>query len=267
MKVFLSADIEGTAGIAHWDEAERNHRDYAEFRALMTEEVMAACEGARAAGATEVLVKDGHDSGRNLILDRLPGYVRIMRGWSGHPDAMMFGLSPEFTAAVYTGYHAKAGSEENPLAHTTTLRISRLLLNGEVASEFTMNFLCAAHYGVPSVFLSGDAAICADAELLSPGIRTVATLEGFGRAALSISPTEARRAIRDGVEAGVAAAPCIGVPGLPAGPWEVTIEFTNPTDAWRASWYPGARHDGARAVTFAAAEFFEIQRALRFMTA
>lgn len=180
MKVFISADMEGTAGIAHWDETERTHPDWAEYRELMTGEVVAACEGARAAGATEVLVKDAHDSARNLIADRLPDFARIVRGWSGHPDAMMFGLDASFHAAVYTGYHAKAGTEDNLLAHTSNLRISRLLLNGEVASEFTMNALCAARYGVRSAFLSGDAGICADAEAFAPGIVTLPTLEGHG---------------------------------------------------------------------------------------
>lgn len=263
MKVFISADIEGTAGIAHWDEAERSHADYADFRALMTGEVIAACEGARAAGATEVLVKDAHDSGRNLIVDQLPDYVRIMRGWSGHPDAMMFGLAPDFAAAIYTGYHAKAGSEANPLAHTTTLRISRLMLNGEVASEFTVNALAAARYGVRSTFLSGDADICADARAFVPGISTFATLEGFGRAALSVAPARARVAIREGVEAALRNR--VGeVPEL-SGPYEIVLEFLNPTDAFRASWYPGAYTHGPRAIAFAATDFFEIQRALRFL--
>lgn len=267
MKVFLSADIEGTAGIAHWDEAERSHPDYREFRELMTAEVVAACEGARAAGATEIVIKDAHDSGRNLIVDRLPDCARIMRGWSGHPDGMMFGLGPDFAAAIYTGYHAKAGSEANPLAHTTTLRISRLLLNGQVASEFTVNALCAGRYGVPSAFLSGDAEICADARALVPGIATVETLQGFGRAALSLSPARSRAAIREGVEAALCRRDLPrAVPPL-NGPFEVVIEFVNPTDAWRASWYPGATRPAARAVGFAAADFFEIQRALRFLNA
>lgn len=267
MKIFLSADIEGTAGIADWDEAERTHPDYAEFRALMTAEVVAACEGARAAGATEVVIKDAHASGRNLILDRLPEYARIVRGWSGHPDAMMFGLDAGFAAAIYTGYHAKAGSEANPLAHTTNLRISRLLLNGEVASEFTINALCAARYGVPSAFLSGDADICADARALVSGLQTVETLEGSGRAALSLSPQRSRNAIRDAVEAGLRAPDLHrSLPPL-SGPFEIVIEFVNPTDAWRASWFPQARAHGPRAVAFQHADFFEIQRALRFLTA
>lgn len=264
MKVFLCADIEGTAGIAHWDEAERSHADYAEFRELMTNEVVAACEGARAAGATEVLIKDAHDSGRNIIVSRLPSYTKIMRGWSGHPDAMMFGLNEDFAAAIFTGHHAKAGSEANPLAHTTTTRVSRVLLNGEVASEFTFNALCASRYGVPVAFLSGDAEICSDARAFVPGIRTVETMQGFGRAALSLSPAGACEAIRTEVEAAVSAIPTSAFAAVPA-TFDMVIEFVNPTDAYRASWYPGAYFSGNRAVGFKSDNFFEIQRAHRFL--
>jgi D-amino peptidase len=264
MKVFISADIEGTAGIAHWDEADRNHPDWVEFRALMTAEVVAACEGARAAGATEVVIKDAHSSGRNLILDRLPDYARIVRGWSGHPDSMMFGLDAGFAAAIYTGYHSKAGSEANPLAHTSNLRISRLLLNGEVASEFTINALCAAGYGVPSVFLSGDDEICAEARAMVPGLATVETLEGKGHASTSISPAWSRRLIREGVAAALSGDFTQALPAR-AERYEVVIEFNNPTDAYRAGWYPGATSHGPRAVAFADAEFAEILRALVFL--
>ena len=264
MKVFISADIEGTAGIAHWDEAERTHPDWAEFRALMTAEVVAACEGARAAGATEVVIKDAHASGRNLILDRLPDYARIVRGWSGHPDSMMFGLDESFAAAVYTGYHSKAGSEANPLAHTSNMRISRLLLNGEVASEFTVNTLCAAGYGVPSVFLAGDEGICAEARAMVPGLAAVGTLDGRGRASTSISPAWSRRMIREGVALALSGDFAQALPAK-AEYYEVVIEFNNPTDAYRAAWYPGARAHGPRAVAFEHKDFAEILRALLFI--
>lgn len=264
MKIFISADIEGTAGILTWSEAERSHADYAEFRALMTAEVVAACEGARAAGATEILIKDAHDSGRNIILDRLPACARIVRGWPGHPDSMMFGLDSGFRAALCTGYHSKAGTEDNPLAHTSNLRISRLILNGEVASEFTVNALCAARHGVPVAFISGDAGICADARAMVPGIATVETLQGFGAASLSLSPAAARAAIAEGVEKALSAASLPNIPSIPQS-CEVTIEFNNPVDAYRAAWYPGAKASGPRAVAFSSADFFEIQRALRFM--
>jgi D-amino peptidase len=263
MRIFISADIEGTAGINHWDETIHGNADWTEYRALMTAEVLAACEGARAAGATEVVIKDAHDSGRNILVDRLPEYARIVRNWSGHPDQMMFGLDASFAAAIYTGYHAKAGTEANPLAHTSNLRISRLLLNGEVASEFTINALCAALYGVPSVFLAGDAGICADVRSMIPGIGTVETLFGAGPASNSISPARSCRLIREGVEASLGS----GAGGIPAteGPWEVVVEFVNPVTAYQARWYPGAKAHGPRAVAYEAKDFFEILRALLFI--
>ncbi|UDF32910.1 UNVERIFIED_ORG: M55 family metallopeptidase (plasmid) [Roseateles sp. XES5] len=264
MKVFLSADIEGTAGIAHWNEADRKHPDWIEFRALMTAEVVAACEGARAAGAEEVVIKDAHSSGRNLILDRLPDYARIVRGWSGHPDEMMYGIDAGFSAALYTGYHCKAGSEANPLAHTSNLRISRLLLNGEVASEFTFNALCAASYGVPSVFLSGDVAMCGEARDMVPGLATVETLDGNGSATNSIAPVRARRLIREGVEAALKGDFAGALPKL-ADRFEVVLEFNDPTCAYRAGWYPGAKSHGPRAVAFESRDFAEILRALLFL--
>jgi D-amino peptidase len=264
MKVFISADIEGTAGIADWDETLRTHSDWIEFRALMTEEVIAACDGARAAGATEVVIKDAHDSARNLIVERLPAFARVIRGWSGHPDGMMFGLDRSFSAAIYTGYHSKAGAEDNPLAHTSNLRISRLMLNGEIASEFTLNALCAALYEVPSALIAGDAGICADARTMIPGIGTVETLRGFGPASDSISPARSRELIREGVEAALNRDLRANIPPV-AGPYEVVIEFNTPVDAYRGSWYPGAKTHGPRAVGFASDDFFEILRALRFM--
>jgi D-amino peptidase len=264
MKIFISADIEGTAGINAWNEAEKTHVDYMEFRQLMTAEVLAACEGAQAAGATEIVIKDAHDSGRNLILEHLPACVRIVRGWSGHPDAMMFGADESFEAALYTGYHSKAGVEDNPLAHTSTLRISRLMLNGEMASEFTLNSLCAARYGLRSVFLSGDEGICADARALVPGIVTVETLKGVGASTISLAPQAARAAIREGVEKALGGRAGLAVPPFPDR-IEMVIEFSNPVDAYRASWYPGVHGHGPRAVAFASNDYFEVLRAYRFM--
>lgn len=263
MKVFISADMEGTAGIAHWHEATASHPDYPQFQALMTAEVVAACEGARAAGAHEVVIKDAHDTARNILVGQLPDYARIIRGWSGHPDSMMFGLDDSFDAVIYTGYHGKAGANGNPLAHTSALSISRLLINGAVASELTYNAMTAKRYGVRSAFISGDGDICQEAEAMLSGIRSNITLQGYGAAAMSISPQASCRTIREGVEAALRA----GSGGITAldGPYEVVIEVVNPTDAYKLSWYPGARLHGPRAVIFESTDSFEVSRALRFL--
>ena len=264
MKVFISADIEGTAGITNWDEARKGHPEYAEFREYMTDELVAACEGARAAGATEIVVKDAHSTARNLILSKLPDYVRIVRGWSGHPDAMMFGIDESFDAALYTGYHNKAGTDTNPLAHTLTGTVSRMFLNGEIASEYTLNAHCAARYGVPSVFLSGDAGMCGEAKALVADIATVATSQGFGPATSSLSPQGSVKAIRETVEAALSRdlSPCL--PKL-ADSFELVVEFTTPIEAFKGSWYPDIEHPAPRTLRFRANDFFDIQRAIRFV--
>ena len=111
MKVFLSADMEGTCGIVAWPETERSTpMDYAPYQKQMSREVAAACRGALSAGAEDVLVKDAHDSARNIDPTVLPRGARIHRAWSGDPLSMMTGLNQEtFDAVFFTGYHAWAG--------------------------------------------------------------------------------------------------------------------------------------------------------------
>lgn len=264
MKVFISSDIEGTAGITHWDEAEKAKAVYPEFRELMTGEVLAAIEGAIEGGATEILLKDAHDSGRNIITANLPSCVRIIRGWSGTPLSMVQGIDEGFDVAVFTGYHSRAGAETNPLAHTMNLRVNELRLNGVPASEFHLHATAAAYYNVPAVFLSGDKAICEDARRLNPNMVTVPVLEGLGRSTISIAPAVARANIKAGVKKalGLDRKACL----LPV-PKEIVleVEFNNPTDAYRASWYPGAKHIGRRIVQFTSPDYFEIMRAQKFI--
>jgi D-amino peptidase len=109
----------------------------------MTAEVVAACEGAIAAGAAEILLKDAHGSGRNILGSRLPECVRLIRGWSGHPLCMVQELDDSFDGIVFLGYHSKGGTDGNPLAHTLSLKVHRLAINGETASELLMHSLAA----------------------------------------------------------------------------------------------------------------------------
>ena len=136
MKVFLSADMEGTCGIVSWPETERTTPfDYSPAQKQMTREVAAACQGALSAGAAEVLVKDAHDSARNIDPTGLPRGIRMNRSWSGDPLSMMSGLNQEkFDAVFFTGYHAWAGCPGNPLSHTMNGRNNHVFLNGTLCS-------------------------------------------------------------------------------------------------------------------------------------
>lgn len=264
MKVFISADMEGTAGVTCWAETERDKPDYSEFQALMTAEVLAACDGALEAGATEIVIKDAHSSGRNLLIDRLPSQARIVRDWSGHPYSMMFGIDADCAAAIYTGYHDAAGTDSNPLAHSFTGRIMRLTINGEIASEFTVNATTAALLGVRSVFLSGDAGICAAATELVPGIVTLPVSQGFGPATSSLSPARAREGIREGVARALSDLPA-RTPAPMAGQWDVELEFSNPVDAYRGSFFPDVDYPASRRLRFTRDDWFEVLRTLRFL--
>jgi len=134
----------------------------------MTREVVAACEGALSANVTDILIKDAHGSGRNIIASQLPECARLIRGWSGHPFNMLQQIDQTFDATILTGYHSKAGSEPNPLAHCFRLYIDYIKINGELASEFLFNAYVSALVNVPVVFVSGDKGICEDVKMSWP---------------------------------------------------------------------------------------------------
>lgn len=265
MKVYLSADIEGTCGIADWAETERAAMDdYRPFAAQMTAEVAAACEGAAAAGAEEIVVKDAHDSARNLDGSKLPRHARLFRGWTGDPLCMMAGLDGgEFGAALFTGYHAWAACGGNPLSHTMTTQCDQVLLNQMPASEFLINAYTAGYYGVPVPFLSGDTALCNFARNLIPRIVTVAVNEGWGGGVLSMHPQAAVEAIRAGAEEAVRRAADCPVP-MPDY-FTSSIRYRDHKDAYRRSFYPGARLEDDKTISFGTDNWYEMLRFYHFV--
>ena len=182
MKVFLSADMEGTCGIVHWNETERNTPfDYTPMQKQMTREVAAACRGALAGGADEVMVKDAHDSARNIDPTALPRKTRMHRAWSGDLLSMMCGLDKDkYDAVFFTGYHAWASCPGNALSHTMNLRNDHVTLNGELCPEFLINAYTAGYFGVPVALVTGDKALCDFAKELIPAITISACAQNKG---------------------------------------------------------------------------------------
>jgi D-amino peptidase len=263
MKVFISADIEGVAGITHSDEASKSKSEYQEHRAAMTREVVAACEGAFAAGAKEIVIKDAHGSGRNLLIEEMPSRTRLVRGWSGHPFRMMQELDKTFDAAMMVGYHAKAGDGSNPLAHTFTGRLHTLEINGLRASEFLVNTYTAATVEVPVVFVSGDTGICDEVKSFHEKIVTAPVSKGMGASSISLAPVDARARIRSGVEDALEA-DIRGCSVTLPDHFDVALTFRNHADAYRASFYPGMTQEDARRVRFESPDFDAVMRMLLF---
>ncbi len=265
MKVFLSADMEGTCGIAAWPETDRpTPMDYEPYQKQMTREVAAACSGALSAGAEEVLVKDAHDSARNIDPAKLPRKTRMHRAWSGDLLSMMSGLDQEkFDAVFFTGYHAWAGCPGNPLSHTMNTRNTRVWLNGVPCSEFLINAYTAGYCGVPVALVTGDAALCAFAKELIPAITTVPVNTGRGGGTTAIHPDEAVERIEKAAAEAVKKASQCTVP-MPQH-FRMEIEFVKHAVAYSKQFYPGATLKEDKTVCFENDSWYEMLRFCHFV--
>lgn len=260
MNILISSDIEGTCGIAAWSETEpgKTGGDYEYFRTQMSREVAAACRGALAAGAERVLVKDAHDSARNIDPSLLPEEVQMNRGWSGDVYSMLSGIQHGgWDAVAFTGYHAAACSSGNPLSHTMNPRVDWVEINGVRASEFTINAYMAGYHRVPVCFVSGDAALCESARKMIPDIAAVPVNKGDGNSATSLHPALAVRRIEETLqgqlESGVYQR-CI-VPMPPK--FEIVIRYKEHRDAYRNSFYPGVSQVDEKTLRFSCVDYYD----------
>ena len=265
-KLFISADIEGTSGIVHWNETDKDKpHDYDYFADQMTREVAAACEGAFAAGAVEVLVKDAHDSGRNIDPRRLPEYARVFRGWARHPFSMMYGLDESFDGVVFTGYHSAAQMNGNPLSHTMNTTNNYVKLNGELMSELMLNCLTASYVGVPVYCACGDRGLCDWLQSVNPNIAVVAVSEGTGSGSLGMHPDVAVRAIREAVQRSIESRSKEECMFPMPERFHLEINFKEHMKALGGSCYPGMKQTGARVVEFETDNWFEALRMMHFV--
>lgn len=214
MKIFIMTDIEGVCGVVNfqdWTQPESKY--YEEGRRLLTLEVNAAIEGFIAAGAEEILVVDGHGPGavNPLLLDSRSEFLR-----GPTPGPYPFMLDETFDAMAWVGQHAKAGTEKAQMAHTGNFNVVDYKINGISVGEFAQIALCGAHYGVRSIFGSGDEAFTKEAAAFIPGIETVSVKRGImpgsgdecdreayirrNNGAIHIHPEQARKRIREGAE-------------------------------------------------------------------
>lgn len=249
MKVYLSTDIEGTAGIADWDQVRPGAPEYDLGRALLTAEVNAAIDGALAAGATELLVNDAHSTMHNIAPAQLHGRASYLSG-RHKPLYMMEGLDASFDAAFFVAYHGAISAEHAILSHTYNPgAVWEARLNGVAVGESALNGLVALHYGVPVVLITGDAATAEEAQPFFAGIETVIVKRSVSRfAAESIHPERARELIADGARRALenlasATPPTIALPAT------LELTFITADMAEMATWIRGVERSGTRTVT------------------
>jgi D-amino peptidase len=238
LRVYISVDIEGIAGVSTIDQITRGGFGYPAATRLMTGEANAAIAGAFEAGASAVTVNDAHGTMDNIGAVDLDSRARLITG-TPKARSMVEGLTPDFDAAIFIGYHSSAG-DTGVLAHTVTSHFAQVRLNGALTSEADINALYAATQGVPVAFISGDDVICADANRLMPQATKVAVKEAIGwSAANSMHPTESALAIRKGVCESLRNIGVLTMPPIDA-PWELHVEMQQPMAAELAASVPGS---------------------------
>jgi D-amino peptidase len=195
--VFISIDMEGISGIVDWTQVGGDKGEYNTGRGLMVGDLNAAIEGALEAGAEEIVVSDAHGGMRNLQPEEVYEAAYLIRG-SPKPGSMMEGINANYDAALYIGYHAMKGTENAILCHTISGRaVDAIYINDRETGEFGLNAALAGWYGVPSVFISGDAAVAAEARSFVPNISTAIVKWGVGRyAAKCLHPKKSTALIK-----------------------------------------------------------------------
>ena len=155
-KIYISSDMEGVVGAVTGEQLGPSGFEYQRFREFMTAEVNAAIEGARSAGAGEILVADSHGNGQNLLIDKLPKDVKIVRSWP-RPLDMVGGLDDSFDGVIFLGYHASTDNLTGVRAHTfSSGRLTSVKLNGTPVTEGAWNAAIAGELGVPVIMVAGD---------------------------------------------------------------------------------------------------------------
>ena len=263
MKIYISSDMEGTAGVVDWNQCVGPSTEYEHYRRLLQDEVNASIQGALDAGASEFLVNDSHSSMQNLFPEQLLGGARYLSG-RHKPMYMMQGLDSSFDAVFFVSYHGSMSSEASALSHTYNPRaISDVWLNGEVTGESGINALVALGHGVPVVLITGDDTTAEEARVFSPDIRSAVVKDSVTRfAANSMHPSQACDLIRTASAEAVHALRSATPPALPAIslPATLTIAFHNGDFAEMATWIRGVERQSAKVVTITDTDPIQLYR-------
>jgi D-amino peptidase len=267
MRVYISVDMEGIAGVVHEDQTDpvepRHAGEYNRSCRLMTAEANAGIAGALDAGATRVVVNDSHWLMRNLLADELNPAAELV---SGGPKrlSMVQGIEDGFDAAMFIGYHAQAGTRDATIDHTYTSRVYQARINGQPVGEVGLNAALAGSWGVPIALVSGDQALAAETRtLLGPSVETVVVKHAVGRfAARCLAPAVACQRIRAGAKAALQRPHAVFTFSAPI---RLEVDFVVSQMADMAELVPGSTRSSGRTVCYVGQDYRDVFRAWRAM--
>ncbi len=259
--VFISADIEGVCGVMDATHQEPGNPAHLQACEWMTREVNAAVEGAVEAGAARVVVKDAHNTGTNIFLDRLHPAAELISGW-GPLRSMVEGIDETFDALFLIGYHARAMTPGGTLAHTWSSQILDLRINDQPAGEAAWAAAFAGHFNVPLALITGDDKLVAQAaQELPPGFLHVTTKTGMAARAARMRPIEAvREEIRQTAKKALADPKALP-PFKPSLPAAITLRFRHWEGLDACAAVPTVERLSVDTFRFQAPTFIEAQKA------
>src|SRR5688500_4109628 len=202
LKIHISVDMEGVAGVVTGEQLGPTGFEYGRFREFMTREALAAVEAARAAGATEIVVADSHGNGQNLLIEQFPADVRVIRSWPRRLG-MVAGIGDGVDAAIFIGYHAGTNNPTGVRAHTfSSANLTRVALNQVNVTEGSWNAAIAGQFNVPVIMMSGDDAAIAEVRKVIGNVEGAETKRSLGfHSAMTVTPATSTRLITERIAA------------------------------------------------------------------
>lgn len=265
LKVYISVDMEGITGVVSNEQLGPGGFEYQRAREFMTGEALAAIQGARDAGATEIVVSDSHGNGQNLLIDQFPEDVTIIRSWP-RPFMMMEGIDSSFAAAIFIGYHTGTSNVRGVRAHTmSSATLTGVTLNGRPVPEGGINAAIAGHFGVPVVLVSGDDAAVAEVQAFASGMMGAAVKRAISfHSAATMTPKAGQALIRARVKAALEQRARVA-PFTLRGPVTLEVSFKHYRAAEILAYLPVVTRVDAHTVRFVGRDILEVSRFLEFI--
>ena len=266
MRIYISADIEGIAGVVSRENLMPGRFEYEQARDWMTDAVLVACDTAFELGAKEIVISDSHGNGQNIRFERMPPGVQLVRSWP-RPFGMMSGIETgHFDGALLVGYHAGGSNPAGTLSHTLSGEFfHEVRINGAVVSEMAISAAIAGHFGVPVLLVAGDDVAVQEAceQLGDIATATLKYSNGW-LSARTLSPADAQALLRAGVKDGMAR---IGraTPFVIGRPCTLEIRLRTRFVAEWLSYLDGVERTDAYSIRYQGADIAAISRFLTFV--
>jgi len=266
LKIYISADMEGVVGVVTGDQLGPQGFEYNRFREFMTEEVKAAVGAAFDAGATEIVISDSHGNGENLLIEKLPKNVTIVRSWP-RPLMMMQGIDETFDGVIFIGYHTSTTNPTGVRAHTiSSARLADVRLNGVSMPEAGINAAIAGSFNVPIIMISGDDAIVKEAtDLLGSIEGAVVKWSVSFHAAKTLTPEMAYELIREKTKKAIQRIKEFK-PYKVKQPVQLDVRFKAYRPSELLAYLPIVQRTDSHSIRFIGKDIIEVSKFLEFIT-